>query len=243
MRHLLILTLGVAFAVALAAPMTAQKGGFKDDKEYQWAVSTLRKLADEGILVGYFGFHSVLSSKHERPTSRLVIASATNSAYLKIKLIIVWVTEYAETVRTGEVDEESAEVIREELSQYLPGVKSWQRHITALITLCEMLDQDLRALGANPRSMQADLYGLASTLERLRVPKFGEAQTPFIDVPAGHWAYAAVHNMKREGILLGYPDGRFRGCGESGPATIAKVNKGDHIFAVQAEGGIPVVAQ
>ncbi|MCH8275333.1 MAG: S-layer homology domain-containing protein [Armatimonadetes bacterium] len=33
----------------------------------------------------------------------------------------------------------------------------------------------------------------------------------FPDVPEYHWAYAALLNMKREGILVGYPDGLFRG--------------------------------
>jgi len=31
------------------------------------------------------------------------------------------------------------------------------------------------------------------------------------DVPKGHWAYAAVDNLYRAGILHGYPDGLFRG--------------------------------
>ena len=31
------------------------------------------------------------------------------------------------------------------------------------------------------------------------------------DVPKGHWAYAAVDALFREGILKGYPDGLFRG--------------------------------
>ena len=33
----------------------------------------------------------------------------------------------------------------------------------------------------------------------------------FVDVPADHWAYQAVENLRKQGILLGYPDGRLRG--------------------------------
>jgi len=43
-----------------------------------------------------------------------------------------------------------------------------------------------------------------------RVPGY---QTPdsFKDVPAEHWAYEAVENLRAKGILIGYPDGLYRG--------------------------------
>jgi len=34
---------------------------------------------------------------------------------------------------------------------------------------------------------------------------------PFSDVPEDHWAYMAVWKLASEGILIGYPDGTFRG--------------------------------
>jgi len=37
------------------------------------------------------------------------------------------------------------------------------------------------------------------------------AQDNFPDVPDNHWAYEALARMKREGLLVGYPDGLFRG--------------------------------
>lgn len=37
------------------------------------------------------------------------------------------------------------------------------------------------------------------------------AQDNFPDVPENHWAYEALAKMKREGLLVGYPDGLFRG--------------------------------
>jgi hypothetical protein len=37
------------------------------------------------------------------------------------------------------------------------------------------------------------------------------AQDQFPDVPENHWVYDALLNMKNEGILVGYPDGRYRG--------------------------------
>ncbi|MDE2125505.1 MAG: S-layer homology domain-containing protein [Armatimonadetes bacterium] len=42
-------------------------------------------------------------------------------------------------------------------------------------------------------------------------PATAQTPKPFADVPAGHWAYQAVTDLQSKGILLGYPDGYFRG--------------------------------
>lgn len=35
--------------------------------------------------------------------------------------------------------------------------------------------------------------------------------TPFADVPANHWAYQAIQSLAADGLVEGYPDGRFKG--------------------------------
>ena len=35
--------------------------------------------------------------------------------------------------------------------------------------------------------------------------------TPFADVPANHWAYAAIQSLAADGLIDGYPDGAFKG--------------------------------
>jgi hypothetical protein len=37
------------------------------------------------------------------------------------------------------------------------------------------------------------------------------AQGPFTDVPTDHWAYAAVDQLVKDGVIVGYPDGTFGG--------------------------------
>ncbi len=37
------------------------------------------------------------------------------------------------------------------------------------------------------------------------------AQDAFADVPRGHWAYQALHTLRKYGIVEGYPDGTFGG--------------------------------
>ncbi len=45
-------------------------------------------------------------------------------------------------------------------------------------------------------------------LVAMAVPVFGQA---FTDVPADHWAYDAIEQLQRDGILIGYPDGTYQG--------------------------------
>lgn len=53
-------------------------------------------------------------------------------------------------------------------------------------------------------------YALTAVLGAAIVaPAF--AQDNFPDVPDNHWAYEALARMKRDGLLVGYPDGLFRG--------------------------------
>jgi hypothetical protein len=35
--------------------------------------------------------------------------------------------------------------------------------------------------------------------------------TPLADVPASHWAYAAIQTLAADGLIDGYPDGSFKG--------------------------------
>lgn len=49
-----------------------------------------------------------------------------------------------------------------------------------------------------------------AVLAALAVPRAASA-TPFSDVPANHWAYQYIQSLAADGIVDGYPDGRFKG--------------------------------
>ncbi len=51
---------------------------------------------------------------------------------------------------------------------------------------------------------------LGAVLTASAVPAF--SQDNFPDVPDNHWAWQALKNMKDAGLLVGYPDGLFRGA-------------------------------
>jgi hypothetical protein len=50
---------------------------------------------------------------------------------------------------------------------------------------------------------------LVAVVLLLAAPVF--AQGPFTDVPTDHWAYDAVNQLQKDGLLIGYPDGTFAG--------------------------------
>ena len=49
------------------------------------------------------------------------------------------------------------------------------------------------------------------------------AANPFMDVPAGHWAYDAVAQLAAKGIVSGYPDGAFKGAQPATRYEVASV--------------------
>ena len=53
-------------------------------------------------------------------------------------------------------------------------------------------------------------YALSAVLVSA-IAGMATAQSNFPDVPENHWAYEALAKMKKEGLLMGYPDGIYRG--------------------------------
>jgi hypothetical protein len=52
--------------------------------------------------------------------------------------------------------------------------------------------------------------GLAASL-LLGIERGAALATPFSDVPANHWAYQYIQSLAADGVIEGYPDGKFKG--------------------------------
>ena len=61
------------------------------------------------------------------------------------------------------------------------------------------------------------------------------AANPFSDVPAGHWAYAAVAKLAAAGIVDGYPDGTYKG-----DRTMTRYEMAQIVAKALAKGAIGV---
>ena len=67
------------------------------------------------------------------------------------------------------------------------------------------LKQTVAVQNAQIQKLTALLNGLAGTNMK------ADRSTLFLDVPNNHWAYAAVSDLSRRGLVEGYPDGTFGG--------------------------------
>ena len=57
--------------------------------------------------------------------------------------------------------------------------------------------------------MRKTAYLLVAAVLVCAAPAF--AQGPFNDVPTDHWAYDAVNQLQKDGVVIGYPDGTYGG--------------------------------
>ena len=53
--------------------------------------------------------------------------------------------------------------------------------------------------------------GLAATMLLPFMRQEAAFATPFSDVPANHWAYQYIQSLAADGVIDGYPDGKFKG--------------------------------
>jgi hypothetical protein len=74
---------------------------------------------------------------------------------------------------------------------------------------------EIHDLGATDDLLHVAVPQLRSVMSRIRKPHVGRALQQFPDVPAGHWAANAVLEMRKLGLLHGYPDGSFLGQTET----------------------------
>lgn len=108
-----------------------------------------------------------------------------------------------------------------EAAEALDTINSKRRALSNVgqdIVMTELLfrtfKKELEDLGVDTKSAPRTFALIRSRFDSFahsQIPKTGEAWEPFGDVPAGHWAAGATKNLRREGILAGYADGKFRG--------------------------------
>jgi hypothetical protein len=77
------------------------------------------------------------------------------------------------------------------------------KEVATLMRFCREFRQELAAMGGKSPWTVVSAKAL---LEQVQ----GIAE-PFKDVAPNHWAYGSVERLREKSILLGYPDGSFRG--------------------------------
>ena len=71
--------------------------------------------------------------------------------------------------------------------------------------------KDLRAVVVMQGKQIQDLVSIVNQLTGAKLYEKNVADVPFPDVPENHWAYEYVHDLVKQGIIEGYPDGMYGG--------------------------------
>lgn len=66
------------------------------------------------------------------------------------------------------------------------------------------------SFGIEPEEVRTRLDRGRSGLKRLGIGRVNSIFDRFSDVPQGHWADDAFHNLRKAGILVGFPDNTIR---------------------------------
>jgi hypothetical protein len=166
---------------------------------FPWWQLDFAGMMRDGVLVG-------LPNHYETaPPSefRYVSAVAVNYACSNYRRLAEFTSSSSRSVALGR--EDGSGMVRSRLTL--------MRYADRLPLLVGEFDKELRELGVDIPEVQASLRRTTAGLKRLRNPEPGEALTRFPDIPNRHWADKAIHNLRREGVLWGYPDGTFNGKG------------------------------
>lgn len=97
------------------------------------------------------------------------------------------------------------------LASVIAPIREWRSQYGALRRLTINRRWELERLGVDVGAL------LALQQDSIRRILAVDALTngPFADVPATHWAFGAIEDLRKAGIVVGYLDGSFNGSGHS----------------------------
>ena len=76
--------------------------------------------------------------------------------------------------------------------------------------LIRELTPEIIYTGVTQEEIDESIVLIRSLFASLNVELYLPNAAYFPDVPEDHWAEPAIHNMRRAGVLYGYPDGKYR---------------------------------
>jgi hypothetical protein len=126
--------------------------------ENKWVIEALAKMQTKGLLVGYQPF-TIENSPHQART-RIVLASATHAAYLKLQGMLGDIRARIEALDKRIAAEEDLESLRAELTSIKLQVEAfhdYDKNVRDLIKLSHYFFEELRAQGVDYIAMRRDL--------------------------------------------------------------------------------------
>lgn len=198
-------------AISLSLLSQERPDRLVDDSKNHWVYVALADLYRQGLLPEYpYG----IFDGGPRAFPRSSIAAMTRAACARLHEVMEdalrqngKVAQYTSGSSASRAEvQEWAENLSGELAEWRKSSERTRRKLKALTLFFAPQLRDIRVdPGALASAAERDLF----QLDRLQTVEVGEATRPFSDVPHGHWAASATLNLRREGILHGYPGKRF----------------------------------
>lgn len=177
-----------------------------------WAFEAVIRGSNNGLLPGMGLLRDPLRSmKQGRPVTRGDAAQVFWREFVVYDLLQKDFESQSAKVRhgTGPIDKDDKELLRWEVQAVRSQVFSQIGN-----DLCRASVEfaaELNAMHRRPGEIVVIVDRLRSAAANARMPAPGSALKQFSDVPSNHWAARDVLELRRLGLVDGYPDDRFAG--------------------------------
>ena len=152
-------------------------------------------------------------------------------AFLRLRMSSGFIVGYDERFRVAPTAAEmanalikSVEAMPEKLAAALDAVKVAGRNlryeeveffshelIQDFRVAIDSVRKEIKARGVDPDKLLTRLEANRKVTQQIVDLLLAKRPKPFRDVPVSHWAWRATQELRDAGILVGYPDGTFRG--------------------------------
>jgi len=182
---------------------------FLDVPDNHWVFEAMLRLTKDGLMVGYpVGF----VGRDGQRASRYEFAVCSYACFSNLKSVTSHLVKWTRApglVAAGPAADKSYRDTRDQLQILKNDIATCE---PLLDKLFKEFTPELKTLGVDTASLPKDLAAVCSEVRGCQVSAPGSALGQFRDVPTGHWAAQAVLDLRRLGIVQGYPnDDRFSG--------------------------------
>ncbi len=163
----------------------------------EWVPSTVGRLKKEGLLVGYpdgLGYTRIAGA------NRYEYAVATHASFCYLQNSLVALRE---DLTSPKFRPSTPNQFSKAVNEDIAIMSTWKPLVSDIERLAVEFAPELLELKV-PAGLAQEVRKLNATLSKVL-----SSAKPFTDVPSNHWAADATNTLKRAGILVGYPSGKF----------------------------------
>ena len=199
---------GFVFAIVLSLLGTCwAQTPFPDNPKNHWVYVDIQKIKRDGLLVGYpDGLGGGV-----RPLARYNVAVMVFQCYENLQMLALGADIEMKKPGLLPIGRDSSA----EANAYSAAVQAQKEYLSYTPDCSDCVDliaefaPEIKDLGKDPVELKRQVLNYSFRFSHLQASKPGSALVQFTDVPSDHWAAQAVLDLRKLGILQGYPSGKF----------------------------------